>query len=252
MDVTAKLLRVFLVDKQIRGLTARLGSAEKFLGEQVKQLGGLTTRRSQIESQLRVAQVAAAEREGEMKRLDVKIATLKEQMNSSQTNKEYKAFLTEINTFKADRDAAEKTALEQMTKVDDLKKQLGELDSQKSEREQVRQVATDDRQKRSDEIRDRLNELNADRVRFVAEVPGEVMTKYSRALELKGEDAMAAVEIQDRKRHEFTCGSCMMSLPVEVVSGLLSTGKLAMCPCCQCFLYLEKELVEAMQPAGKR
>ena len=31
MDVTSKLLRVFLVDKQIRGLTARLTAAEKFL-----------------------------------------------------------------------------------------------------------------------------------------------------------------------------------------------------------------------------
>src|SRR5262245_61112526 len=107
MSVTESLLRVFRVDQQLAGLQSRLRAAERFLDEQTRQLTQLESKRDGVNQQLKQTQAVVADHEGEMKRLDAKVETLREQMNSARTNKEYKAFLTEMNTFKADRSAAE-------------------------------------------------------------------------------------------------------------------------------------------------
>src|SRR5262245_34368731 len=148
MDVTAKLLRVFQVDKQLRGLQSRLAAAERFLAEQARELAAADAKRSVTEAQLKSVAVQAADHEGEMKRLDAKIASIRDQMNSAKTNKEYQAFLTEMNTFKADRDRLETSALEFMAKQDELKKQAGEVAGQREQREQVRKVAQTERDQR--------------------------------------------------------------------------------------------------------
>src|SRR3954469_19618533 len=103
MSVTESLLRVFRVDQQLQGLQSRLRAAERFLGEQTKQLQTLDSKREALASQLKQSQVAVANHEGEMARIDARIEQLREQMNAARTNKEYKAFLTEVNTLKADR-----------------------------------------------------------------------------------------------------------------------------------------------------
>ena len=65
-------------------------------------------------------------------------------------------------------------------------------------------------------------------------------------VEVREEEAMAPIEIADRKRHEYHCGSCMMSLPVETMSALLSHGELTRCVSCGCILYLEESTRETM------
>ena len=53
MSVTAQLLRVFQVDKQIRSLQSRLKVAEGFLGAQVKELDQIETARKTLDAQLK-------------------------------------------------------------------------------------------------------------------------------------------------------------------------------------------------------
>jgi len=252
MDVTAKLLRVFQVDKQLRALHSRLGASEKFLAEQSKELTGLDAKRAQHNAQARQLQATASDHEGEMARLDSRMATIRTQMESAQTNKEYKAFLTEMNTHKVERDRLETAALELMGKVDEAKRQVAEMDGERSEREQVKKVATTERGQRFAEIEGRVNELKAERTVAAAEVPADVLTMFQRLLDLRGDEAMASIEVQDRKRHEFTCGSCMMTVPVESVSALMSSGKLTRCVSCQCILYMDEESSKAMQPPAMK
>jgi predicted nucleic acid-binding Zn-ribbon protein len=255
MSVTEKLLRVFRVDQQLTGLQSRLRGAEKFLGEQTKQLTALDAKREAITAQLRQFQTIAADHEGEMARLDARVEQLREQMNNAKTNKEYKAFLTEVNTLKADRSTHETAALEVMTKADDLKKQLAELDNQRDERQKVTRVADEDRGKRAEEIRDKLKELVAEREKLVHEVPADVLKAYTDLVARLGEDAMAPLNELDRRRHEYTCGNCQMALPVESVNSLLKgtagTHGVTRCVSCGCILYIEKETVESLQAPPK-
>jgi predicted nucleic acid-binding Zn-ribbon protein len=253
MNVTAKLLSVFLVDKQFRGLRSRLAAAERFLAEQNKLIEQLDAKKASLDAQVRQITATASNFEGEMKRLDARMATIREQMDSAQTNKEYKAFLTEVNTIKAERDRQETSALEHMGKVEDLKKQLDDIIKQRTEREKVQAVAVSDRDQRSAEIKDRLTELQTQRDALAKELPKDTLVVFERLVQTRGDEAMAHIEEVDRKRHEYHCGSCMMALPIEAVNGLLVSGRLTRCASCQCILYISEELTKSMrEPVSKR
>lgn len=245
MRLTDKLLRVYRVDRQLDGLQSRLKTAERFLQDQTSQIDTVESRRQSLEKQHRQMRATIADHEGEMARLDARIEVLREQMNTARTNKEYKAFLTEVNTLKIERDKAESAAIELLTKADELTVQLADLDKQREGKGKVRQVAADDRDKKAAEIKDRLSELEAERKKLAAEVPPGALSAYEELVRQKAEDAMAPLEAQDRKRHEFTCGSCMMAVPIETVSALMSHGSLTRCSSCGCILFLEASDPEA-------
>ena len=229
MNVTQKLLSVFKVDKQYRGLRSRLSAAEKFLAEQNKQIEQIDAKKASLDAQLRQLQAAGANFEGEMKRLDARMASIREQMDSAQTNKEYKAFLTEVNTIKAERDRQETSALEQMSKAEEIRRQLDELQKSRTERERVQAVATSERDQRAAEINDKLTDLKGQRESLAKDLPKDALQVFERLIQTRGDEAMAHIEEVDRKRHEYHCGACMMALPIEAVNGLLVSGKLTKC-----------------------
>lgn len=241
MTVTAQLLRVYEVDKMMRGLKSRLNASESFLNTQVKELAALDAERKGIEATLKQQTATAADQEGEVKRLEARLAHLREQMNNAQTNKEYQTFLVELNTFKTEKDRIEVGAIEVLGKVEETKAKLAALDLKRAEREQVREVAAREREERFKEIEGRLNELAAERASFIQEVPKDTMLMFQRLIDVRGDEAMGSIEIIDRKRDEYSCNACMMTVPIESISGLLSSGKLTRCTSCQCVLYLRRE-----------
>jgi len=245
MSVTKQLLALFRVDKEIRGLSSRLDGAERFLGEQTRQLADIATKVASLEAQLRQLQASASNAEGEGKRLEVHVDELREKMNNAQTNKEYKALLSEVNNLKEQRSSFDEEAIGHLEKIEQIKAKLVELETAKGEREKVRSVAETERKERADEIASKLAELRAKRETLAEEVPANAMSVYEELLEQRGDDAMAPLEIVDRKRHEFVCGSSMMSVPVEVAAQLMQ-GKLTISPNDGCILYLTEQTEEVL------
>ena len=192
------------------------------------------------------------ERESEAKRLEARMNVIRDQMNSATTNKDYKAFLAELNNLKTEKDKVEQEALDQMGKCEDLKKQVGDLTAKREEREKVQVVARSDRDKRAEEIKDRLAELQAQRASLTADLPKDPLHTFENLIRARGDDAMAPIEIQDRKRHEFSCGACMIMIPVETVSKLMGSGKLTTCVSCGCVLYISPEDAKALLPAESK
>jgi hypothetical protein len=251
MSVTKKLLALFRVDKELQGLTTRLNAAERFLGEQTRQLAEISTQVSSLEAQLRQLQASANNAEGESKRLEAKIEELREKMNAAQNNKEYKALLSEVNNLKEQRSSFEDEAIGHLEKIEQIRTKLTELATKQAEREKVRGVAEAQRQERSDEIAGKLAELRTKRDTLAEQVPADALAIYDELLEQRGEDAMAPLEIVDRKRHEYVCGSSMMSVPVEIASSLMQ-GKLTLSPNDGCILYLTEQAEEILIAATIR
>jgi uncharacterized protein len=252
MNVTEKLFKLFQVDKQLRGLQSRLKAAERFLDEQSSGIQQIDTKRGALESQLRQITASAMERESEAKRLEARMNVIRDQMNSATTNKDYKAFLAELNNLKTEKDKVEQEALDQMGKCEDLKKQVADLTAKREEREKVQVVARSDRDKRAEEIKDRLAELQTQRAALTADLPKDPLHTFENLIRARGDDAMAPIEIQDRKRHEFSCGACMIMIPVETVSKLMGAGKLTTCVSCGCVLYISPEDAKALLPAESK
>lgn len=251
MSVTRQLLAVFRVDKEISGLQSRLTSAERFLAEQTRKLAEIGAQSDSVSTQIRQLKASTANAEGESERLRLHIEDLREKMNNSTSNKEYKALLSEVNNLKEQRSVFDDQAIEQIEKIDELNARLEVLEASKAEREKMREIAEGDRQKRADEIAGKLAELRSKRDTLISDVPKDAVAIYQELLESRGEDAMAPLEIIDYKRHEYVCGSSMMSVPVEVAVSLLQ-GKLTLSPNDGCILYLTEAAQEELNDAFKK
>lgn len=248
MSATERLLRLFRADQQIDDLQSRLRAAERLLQEQERQVRELDAQRESLAAQLRQLAASIANHESEMARLDAHIERLRAQMNSARTNREYKAFLTEINTFKADREREESAALELMVKADSLKAEIQTLEAQRAERDRLRQAAMTERDRRRTEIASRLNQLYQERQALAKDVPPEALATYEDRRRRLKHEVMAPVLELDRRAHEYACGSCRMALPVETVNALVRGtapgAPVTLCVSCGCILYMESETAE--------
>jgi uncharacterized protein len=251
MTVTSKLLAVFRVDQQIQGLQTRLRGSERYLAEQTRQLASLGTEKDALETQLRQLRASEANAEGESERIATHIDDLREKMNNATSNKEYKAFLAEVNNLKEIRSTHDEQAIEFLEQIEALAGKLDEVNSNVDEREKVRGIAEQQRQERSDEIAEKLAELKSKREELIADVPKDAVSIYEELLENRGEDAMAPLEIVDKKRHEYVCGSSMMTVPVEIAASLIQ-GKLTISPNDGCILYLTAEAEEELSGMFKK
>jgi predicted nucleic acid-binding Zn-ribbon protein len=240
MSVTKQLLELFRVDKQLRGLRSRLDGAERFLTTQTALLGDLDKQKTTLESQVKHLRAVIANEEGEAARIEARTTTLREQMNSAKTAKEYNAFLTELNTLKEQKTAADEKVLESMGKVEESEKKLAEVLIQHTERAKIAGTARTDRDSKNAEIKDRLAELTTQRQTLTVGIPPRELKMLDDLIKARGDEAMSPVEVLDRRSHEGSCSACMMAIPVEAVSALMS-GKLMSCPSCRCILYVEEE-----------
>jgi len=238
MTVTSQLLELFRVDKQLRGLRTRLDAAERFLREQTRQAEELKTGAAAIEAQIRQLRAAASNAEGEVARLDAKINALREQMNAAKTAKEYNALLTELGNYKDERSAAEEQALAALSKIEELDSRLKEIAGQQAERMKIVAAAETERASREAEIKDRLDELTARRASLAGGIPKDALSTLEHLIRTKGDDAMAHVEVIDRRNYEYSCAACYMTLPMETVSSIV-TGKLTHCVNCGSILFTE-------------
>lgn len=244
MNVTAKLVRLHLVEKNIRGLTERLKQAETYLGAQNGLVQQLDAQRESLRGQLRQVEAALKNDENEAAAFDQRIERLREQMNAAKSNKEYSAFLAEINTLKADKKAVDERQLVSMQKVEDLRKQVAAVEEQRAEREKVRGVAEAERDQRMGEIKGRLEELTRERAAAAEEVPERALKIFDTRVAEGHEDIMAPLEEHDRRNREYCCGSCQVLLPLEKLNGLLGRGELTLCTNCGVLLYLEESVRE--------
>lgn len=240
MSVTLQLLKLFQVDKQLRGLRSRLDTAEKFLAQQKSQLKDIDEKKKDLDGQLKHLRAAQANDEGEAARVETRIETLREQMNSMKTAKEYSAAVSELNNFKEQKGKAEEAALESMSRTEQLAAQVDELQKQREERAKVAAQAETDRTARETEIKDRLEELKAERAALAKEIPADALAILEGLIKLRGDEAMCPVEILDRRNHEYSCSGCMMTLPVEVVNTMLA-GRLTRCVSCSCIVFTEEK-----------
>ena len=64
----------------------------------------------------------------------------------------------------------------------------------------------------------RVTELKKQRDAVAKEVPADALAILEELIARRGDDAMAHVEVLDRRNHEWTCGACMMALPVQTAS----------------------------------
>ena len=139
-----------------------------------------------------------------------------------------------------------------MSAAEELETSATDIAQRLEEREKVLKVAAKELKIRESEIAEQLTELEKERKTAAAVIPEEVLSDFDEIADDYDGETMAAIEIIDKKRREYSCTSCSLHLPIEAVTVLMG-NKEAVVKCGQCdrILYLEAESREALAPAQK-
>jgi predicted nucleic acid-binding Zn-ribbon protein len=206
----------------------------------------LTQQLNEVDAHLKKTQAVASDLENQANACEDRILKLREQMNTAQTNKEYSTFLVEVNTFKADKGKLEEDALERMGDIENLQEKVAELQAKLDEQHKIKTVAEQDLQTRTAEVQEQLDEKKALRAEAATKISPDDLIMFDRLAESHDGEAMAELSLEDKRRMEYCCSGCYMSLPVEVVTRLVPKDTVVPCPSCGRILYMGKELREEM------
>ncbi len=177
----------------------------------------------------------------DLKIKDEHIQKLRAALNTAKTNKEYAAFLTEINTSKADNAKFEERTLKLLGEVDEIAGQIQELQQQiDQEKKSLEEII----QRSKDEIT-RLTGLSEDisakRAVAAEAVPEKALKIFERIADGMDGEAMAAIETHGKKNpYEYVCGGCYMTLNAEHANALQVRDEIRLCNNCGRILYMEQ------------
>lgn len=190
--------------------------------------------------------------ETEIGSIDSRIEHLRDELNKAVNDKQYSALLAEMNTIKEHRKAFEDEELIEMTAAEELDLSATDITQRQEERKKVMKVATKELGVRKSEIAEQLAELETERATAATIIPDSVLDEFDSLSDDYDGEAMAAIEIIDLKRREYSCTSCSLRLPLDSITSMLGNKEgIVKCVSCDRILYLEAESREAIAPADK-
>ncbi len=212
----------------------------------------ISTEKSENALQQKQRKSNIANIETEIGSIDSRIEHLRDELNKAVNDKQYSALLAEMNTLKEHRKAFEEEELVEMSVVEVLVQSASEITQRQEEREKVLQVAARELDVRKSEIGEQLAELEIERDTAAAVIPESILDEFDALADDYEGEAMAAIEIIDLKRREYSCTSCSLRLPLDAITSMLgSKEEIVKCVSCDRILYLEAESRESIAPADK-
>jgi len=247
MSLHEQMHDLFLLDKQLYGLRARLESATSGLKSEQTRVERLERQRQELSDQLKHDQAKSALLESQVKDAQERIDHLRQQMNSVKSNKEYSAVLIEVNTLKQSMEQYETQALEQMDHVEMLRGELQQLEQQVDKQQQRVVAAESEVQGCRAQVGQQLEDLETQRLAAEQLIPQQARDQFNRKTKMYEGQAMATVIEENRRARDYTCGGCYMSIPIERVNALMSdSDQIVSCPSCERILYMDQEFKAAM------
>jgi uncharacterized protein len=236
------LVTLYQADQQLREAQGRLEAATRNVRVQERRTNDLAARIQQATQALREQQSRAANQELDLKSRDAHIEKLRTQQQNAKNNKEYQAFLIEINTAKVDKSKIEDETMKTMEAVEKGSAELKELTTQlEGERSKLAQMQTDIGGKVA-QLQSEIESLKPAREAAANTVPKKALEAFNRLAEHHDGEAMSAISKPDRRREEYACTACMMDLVTDVYNKLHTRDDLVFCPSCRRILYIPDDL----------
>lgn len=249
------LAKLYQVDQQLREARGRLDEATKNVRIQERRVNDLGSQLAIAQTRLKEQQAKGGALELDLKSRDAHIEKLRTQQQNSKNNKEYQAFLLEINTEKVERNKIEEQTLVVMEAIEKGQAEVKDLAGQ-LEAEQAKLAGM------KGEIGDKISHLQAEidaiqpqRDQAAAAVPAKALEMFERLADRLEGEAMAAIAKPDRRREEYLCSACNMSLVADMYNRLHVRDELVFCPSCRRVLYIPDDLppelaIHAKKAAG--
>ena len=247
MTLIEDLLTLYSVERRLRGLRSRVDSAETYLRVQQRQLNTLQTRHEELETHKRQRQAHAGNLETEAAAVDERTEKLREELNSASNTRQYHAVLNEVNSLKDKRKEFDEQTLAEMAAIEKIEEELAQLEEQTVERKKVLDSAEAELESRRAEIKDSLATLETERNQKAAAIPSGTQQLFDDLADDFDGEAMASIELIDKRRREYACDTCNVHLPFDIVSRV--TGRpdeVVQCQGCLRILYASESCREAL------
>ncbi|MHC4229834.1 MAG: zinc ribbon domain-containing protein, partial [Planctomycetota bacterium] len=191
------LVKLQSVENRLRAEKAKLSRCRRNVVIQENLIRSLQNALEAKKEEVQLTKVQFDRLELELKSRDVSIAKLRASLNSTKTNKEYAAVLTQLNTTKADNSKIEAQSLELLKDIEadeaeceDIQKQI---DEQKESLEQTRKESETLAGKYQAEI----DKIQAEWDGVAQTIPGDSLDKFKRVAETYDGQAVAIIEQQE-------------------------------------------------------
>jgi uncharacterized protein len=236
------LVKLYQADQKLREAQGRLDATTKNVRVQERRVKDLTDRIHATAASLKEKQVRGHNLDLDLKTRDAHIEKLRTQQQQAKNNKEYQAFLVEINTGKVDRNKVEEEAIAILAEAEKLQGELKEMNAQleaeKSKLTTMQAEITD----KTAALRAEIDSIKPEREAAASAVPKQARDAFDRLADRFEGEAMSALIKPDRRREEYACSACMMDLVRDVYNKLHTRDQLVFCPSCQRILYIPDEL----------
>jgi hypothetical protein len=236
------LVKLFQADQQLREAQARLDAATKNVRVQERRVNELAAKQAEASTKLKEHQSRGSALELDLRSRDEHIEKLRAQQQSAKNNKEYQAFLIEINTGKVDKGKIEEDWIRTTEAIErgqaELKELAAGLEAERAKLASMKEQITDTISRLQAEI----DALRPARDEAAAAVPKKAMDAFTRLADHHEGEAMSALVKHDRRREEYSCSACMMDLVTDVYNKLHTRDDLVFCPSCRRILYIPDDL----------
>jgi predicted nucleic acid-binding Zn-ribbon protein len=236
------LVKLYQTELALRESQGHLEAASKNVRIQERRVSDLTEKLRLAHHALQQLQAKGGNLDLDIKSRDARIEKLRTQQANAKNNKEYQAFLIEINTEKVDKAKSEEESMKVMESVEKdqaaLKEMQAQLEVEKSKLETMRS-----------EIGDTVARLKADvealrpaRDAAAAAVPQRARQEFDRLADRFEGEVLSAIYRPDPRREEYVCSACNMDLVLDVYNRLHTKDELVFCPSCRRMLYIPADL----------
>jgi hypothetical protein len=231
------------VELKLTALRQRIHAKERGVRSAKRRKAQISVALEEKHEEIKRKLAVIAHLELDIKTHDADISKLRDALNTSKTNKEYAAILTQINTDKADTGKIEDRVLEQMSEIEAMRKEEETFQAQINHEDQRLSSANSELEAFEQASQEEMEGLEQDRSEAAAAVPRETLVLFERASERHDGEVLAAVVQPHPKRDEFICDGCNMGVPLEQYVALQSRDQIQVCGSCGRMLCLEETVV---------
>ena len=240
------LVKLFKADQKLREAQGRLDATTKNVRIQERRVRDLNDRIAALQKQLKEQQSHAGTLDVDLKSRDAHIEKLRTQQQQAKNNKEYQAFLVEINTGKVDRNKVEEEAIKVLEGIEKMQAELKELQAQLQGEQAKAATMKSQITEQTAGLQAEIDAIKPEREAASQAVPRQAREAFDRLADRFDGEAMSPLIKPDKRREEYSCSACMMDLVRDVYNKLHTRDELVFCPSCRRILYIPEDLpVEA-------
>ena len=202
----------------------------------------LKAKASGTQSALEAAKQNNRQVESDRKKLELDVQAKKQQIEKyalqqfqTKKNEEYRALSHEIDTCKAAIRKIEDEEIELMEKGETTQREIVVAEKAASDAKKVVDGQVSELGMREENLKKELGELETNRSELASAVEETARSRYERLLKSKGENVVVGI-------NHGVCGGCHMKFPTQIVVSCQAQQVLVSCPNCGRILYYTRDM----------